>query len=303
MTKQATASRRAAPGRSSRKARQAAARRRREHVRWITLGAIGAVVFIVAAMATAAVVRTPATSAGSESAGAAGELVQTVPVSVLRDVGAGEKVALPSALPQGTPALERDGRAEILYVGAEYCPYCAAERWPLIVALSRFGRFADLGGTASAANDAFPNTPTFSFHGATFTSDVVAFTGVETNTNQPDPSGGYTPLDQLTPEQQALLQRYDVAPYTSSPGSIPFLLIGNSFVVAGSSFDPAVLGGMTRDEIAQALSDPNSPIAQSVGGTANTLTAAICQATGGKPSSVCMDPTIAKIVATLPAAP
>jgi len=26
----------------------------------------------------------------------------------------------------------------VLYVGAEYCPYCAAQRWSTIIALSRF---------------------------------------------------------------------------------------------------------------------------------------------------------------------
>ena len=39
----------------------------------------------------------------------------------------------------GQPALTSGGKPEILYVGAEYCPYCAAERWAMVVALSRFG--------------------------------------------------------------------------------------------------------------------------------------------------------------------
>jgi hypothetical protein len=32
----------------------------------------------------------------------------------------------------------------MLYIGAEYCPYCAAERWPLVMALSKFGTFSNL---------------------------------------------------------------------------------------------------------------------------------------------------------------
>ena len=27
------------------------------------------------------------------------------------------------------------GKPEIVFVGAEYCPYCAAERWPIVMAL------------------------------------------------------------------------------------------------------------------------------------------------------------------------
>ena len=81
---------------------------------------------------------------------------------------------------------------------------------------------------------------------------------------------------------------------------IPFLMIGNRFVTVGASFDPSLLQGLTRDQIVRALSDPTSPVAQGVNGAANWLTAAICQANGGTPASVCADPVIAHIVAELP---
>jgi uncharacterized protein DUF929 len=212
-------------------------------------------------------------------------------------------VALLKPLPADTPPLEQAGNPEILYVGAEYCPYCAAERWPLVVALSRFGSFENLGGTESAAADVFPNTPTFTFHGATYTSDVIAFTAVETHTNQPDPAGGYTALDTLTAAQVQLLQRYDEHPYTTKAGAIPFLMIGNRFVSIGASYDPSVLQGLTRDQISRALFNPTSAVARAVDGSANALTAAICRATGEQPSSVCSDLVITKISATLPSNP
>jgi hypothetical protein len=60
----------------------------------------------------------------------------------------------------------------VLYAGAEYCPFCAAERWALATALSRFGTFTNLGTTASAGGQEYaPNTATLSFHGATYTSN------------------------------------------------------------------------------------------------------------------------------------
>ena len=65
----------------------------------------------------------------------------------------------------GQPALTSHGRPELIYVGAEYCPFCAAERWPLAVALGRFGTFSRLGLTESAPfPEAYPLTPTFTFY-------------------------------------------------------------------------------------------------------------------------------------------
>jgi hypothetical protein len=290
----------AEPGRSSKRARQAAAQRKRRRTRAVAFSAVAGVVAIVAVMAVVALMGTPDPMRSSGIAGRAAELAQNVPVSVLDTVGAGSGIAQPSALPSDTPQLERTGKVQVLYIGAEYCPYCAAERWPLVVALSRFGTFTDLGGTESAAEDVFPRTPTFTFHGSSFTSDTLVFDAVETNTNEPDPAGGYTALEQLTPNEHALLQRYDREPYTSQPGAIPFLMIGNRFVSIGASYDPSVLRGMSRLEIAQALSDPASPVADAVDGAANVLTAAICQATDGTPTSVCSDPAIVRISKTLP---
>jgi hypothetical protein len=288
-----------APGRSSRKARQAAAEQHRRRQR-IALAVVAGVMVVVLVMVAVALIRHPGSAQGSGSAGEAGMLVQNVPASALDQVGAGNGIAPPKALPAGTPALEQDGKPEVLYIGAEYCPFCAAERWPLIVALSRFGTFSNLGGTESApAPEAFPQTQTFTFHGATYTSDVLAFTGVETNTNQPAPGGGFTTLETPTAEQQQLMQQFDTSPYTQSPGAIPFLMIGNRFVNIGASYDPTLLQGLSRDEIARGLSDPTSPVASGVLAAANTLTAAICQATHGAPASVCNSPVITRILSNL----
>ena len=61
----------------------------------------------------------------------------------------------------------------ILFVGAEFCPYCAAQRWPLIIALSRFGTFSGLQTTTSSSSIEYPNTITFTFRSATFTSQYI----------------------------------------------------------------------------------------------------------------------------------
>ncbi len=288
-------------GRSS-KAGQRKSQPRRSRAPMFAIGAVVAIVIAMVGLSVYNHVKTPATPGDSASAKVI-EAVTTVPVSALDAVGAGQGTTPPVAIPAGAPEVTSGGKPEVLYIGAEYCPYCAAQRWPLVVALSRFGTFSGLGLTTSSATDVFPSTPTVTFHGSTYTSDVLSFSGVETNTNQLSATGtGYEALDTLTPEQQQLMQTYDAPPYTSPAGSIPFLLIGDRFVITGSSYHPDVLQGKTWQQIAAALSIPSSPIANDVLGTANMLTAAICQLTGGQPANVCTAPGVTAAAATLPAA-
>ena len=49
----------------------------------------------------------------------------------------------------------------MLYIGAEFCPICATQRWPMTVALSHFGTFSNLQQTHSAVSDG--NIPTLSY--------------------------------------------------------------------------------------------------------------------------------------------
>ena len=168
-------------------------------------------------------------------------------------------------------------------MGAEYCPYCAAQRWAVTVALSRFGTFAGLETTHSSSSDIDPDTPTLSFYGSTYTSPVLDFVPVELSTNQVV-DGQYPTLQRLTPAQESLLSTYDRSPYTSQPGAIPFIDIDNRFVMIGASYDPAVLRGASYGQITAALSHPSSAIAQAVDGTANLLVTAIADATGLRPN-------------------
>ncbi len=73
----------------------------------------------------------------------------------------------------------------------------------------------------------------------------------------------------------------------SVAGSIPFLDFGNKYVSIGASYNPEVLAGLSWSTIAADLSNPNSPVAKAVDGTANYLTAAICSMTGNQPAAAC----------------
>ena len=224
---------------------------------------------------------------GSALAGLTAQ-VTSVPAAVLDQVGSGQVTSVPSAI-TGDP-LTSGGKPEMLYIGAEYCPYCAAERWSMIVALSRFGTFTGLTTTRSAARNGagtaepYPNTATWTFANASYASDFLAFTPVETNTNIPDRStGGYTTLMTPTAEQQALLEKYDAA----NNGAIPFIDFGNKFMSVGASYDPGVLQGLTWSQIAADLHDPATQVAKSALGAANYITAALCKLTSDKPATAC----------------
>ncbi len=52
----------------------------------------------------------------------------------------------------------------IFFYGAEYAPYAAAQRWPLVLALSRFGSFRQVGLMQSSTTTAFANVATFTFY-------------------------------------------------------------------------------------------------------------------------------------------
>lgn len=210
--------------------------------------------------------------------------VTSVPAGVLDQVGAGSGVTPPKRV--DAPALTADGKPRVLYVGAEYCPYCAAERWAMVVAMSRFGSYSGLGQTASSAQDVFPSTPTLSFHGSSYASDTVAFTGVETEGNEVV-GNGYAQLDTMSAPDQQLFSTYNAPPYVESGGSIPFVDIGGTYLISGASFSPQVLQGLTHEQVAAALSDPTSPVARSVDGAANVITAAVCTTTQQQPAAAC----------------
>jgi len=202
-------------------------------------------------------------------------------------VGTGGIQNPPPAIPNTTILKDANGKPEIVYIGAEYCPYCAAQRWSLIVALSRFGTFQNLHLTTSSSTDVFANTPTFTFVGSTYTSQYLSFSPVEIQDRD-----GHT-LQTMTAQQQQLLNTY------GNNGAIPFTDIANHYVISGAGYSPQTLAGSTWQEIASDLSNPQSTVTQQIVGNANYLTAAMCQVTGGKPASVCQATPIPAITQKL----
>jgi hypothetical protein len=319
------------PDRRARIAAQREAQRRAEQRRRIYLagGSILVVVIVVVAFVLVKLNSGGGTAAPSSDGPTGTALtavvndVTNVPTSVTDKVGAGGVPAgmfvdgstassmqtaanLGSyfATVNGTPLTE-NGKPEVLFIGSEYCPYCAAQRWAMVNAFSRFGTFTGLTTTHSSSSDSYPNTPTVTFYGSTYKSNYISFTSVEEQHNyrignSSSSSVAYAPLQTPTAAEQALQVKYDPGP-TSEPGqSIPFIDFGNKYVQVGnlSPLDPPLLAGLSWATVATDMNKPSSSVGTAEIGNANYETAAICELTGNKPATACT-PTIQKLETTL----
>jgi hypothetical protein len=171
--------------------------------------------------------------------------------------------------------LQSAGKPEVLYMGAEYCPHCANVRWPLALALSKFGTFSDLQVITSSES----SVPTLSFVGSSFDSDHVAFTPIELEDQQSKP------LEKGTDAQMQLLGALGKSSY-------PFVDFGGLHVQSGDSFANSPFVGMSHTDIASALAkSPDAPDLSTMPGqvdaVAGSYIAAICDLTGDQPAKVC----------------
>ncbi len=266
------------------RAAEAAARRRRNRILTATGASALVVVIIVVLVIVKAsaggktTVTTPPSAAVVAPASALASLAAIPPSQLAQaERQAGTGVSAPS--PISDAPLTSGGKPEVLYMGAEFCPYCAAERWPMVVALLHFGSFSGLTESHSSSIDTNPNTPTFSFHGATYSSPYLSFTGVESTTNQPQ-GNFYAPLDTPTPTQAALLRKY-------TSGYIPFVDFGGRSMIKSPQYNGQILAGLTVEQVAAQVPDLSKTIGLAVQASAAHDISAICQLTAGQPANVC----------------
>jgi hypothetical protein len=254
-------------------ARRAQARRRL----LITVSGIGLVVVLGVVFAIAAPGATSASTAARPDAAVARAVTSVAP-SAFNAVGAGSATALKAE--NGTP-LTSGGKPEVLYMGGEYCPFCAAERWALTAALSRFGTFSGLEFIHSSPSDVYPSTPTLTFYKSSYTSRYLSFVPVEWYGEADDSSTptGHAVLQQPTAAETAVFDKY-------AGESFPFVDLGNKYT-SGVQYDPADLAGMSWAQVAAGLRDPSSTTAKDIDGAANVITAGLCTLTHGQPGSVC----------------
>jgi Domain of unknown function (DUF929) len=245
----------------------------------ITGGSVVAVLAVVIALIMVKLDESPAHVGPASADAAVAREISRVPAATVNSVGAGTATGLRPI--SGQPELTLDGKPELLYMGGEYCPFCAAERWAIAAAVSRFGTLSGVRFLHSSPTDVYPNTPTLSFYKSGYTSRYLAFMPVEWYSERADASTptGYAYLQRPTPQQAALFSRYG--------GSFPFVDIGNRYLVPEAQYLPSALAGLSWAQVAADMRDPSSPVGKDIDGAANMITAAICKLTHGQPASVC----------------
>ncbi len=188
-----------------------------------------------------------------------------------------------------------NGHPELLYIGGEFCPYCAATRWSLINALSRFGTFNHLSQIQSYED----NISTFSFYGSSFSSQYVDFVPREIDGNALNSSSSaYVPLETLSSSETQIFSKFD------GGQTFPFVDTANQYVALSAGYDPTILldssqNPLTWQSIASSLSDNKSTVSKDVLGMANYITATICQTTNQQPAAVCGNTAIQTIEKSL----
>lgn len=280
-------------------ARQAIQKRRQRNL-YVAGGSVGLVLVIVAVFVIAKLASGGSSTGPSTVKGVAAgtfalpasevKAVTTISVkSMVNNALAAEAAdkASPSDPPASAPQpikgkpISSGGKPEVLYVGAEYCPYCAAERWSLVMALSRFGTFTGLRGTTSSASDVNPSTPTFSFYNATYKSPYLSFVTVEEETNTK------APLQDPTAAENALVTKWDVPPYTTEADSIPFVYFDGKYLVTGAQFDASKISEENFDDATPFMTSGATSTSKNAEAAAGFVVADLCAVTNNKPANVC----------------
>jgi hypothetical protein len=279
--------------RQERKHQAALDARRARNRRWAVVS-IGLVVILVATLVIVKVAGGGGGSGGTDQASppsgtpipaATLSKLASVPLSTLAAAPTGGITSQISPITQAQPAsgsrgLATNGKPELLYIGAEFCPHCAAQRWALYVALSKFGTFSPAPGRIhSATQDG--NVPTLTFYGTTYSSPYFAFTPVEVYTNKPAASGGYTPLQTPTASQSSLWQHL-------GGGSFPFLDFGGKATLVGAQYSYVPMQNLAFADVAAQVGNNATQIGANIDAGAYQLVKSICGSlSSGKPASVC----------------
>ncbi len=202
-----------------------------------------------------------------------------IPESTFTKIGAGA-VSNPPSRMSDPKAETKNGKPVITYVGAEFCPFCAMERWSMVIALNRFGHFSGLKPDVSTANDNPPSIPTMTFRDAKYTSKYLVFNTYETKDREGNP------LQEPPKSVTTTMQKDD------PNGGIPYINFGGKLFSNGASYDGTSMSNKSSSWVMSKLQNPDSDIAKGVIGSANTISATICDLTGGEPTKVCQAPGV-----------
>jgi hypothetical protein len=250
---------------------------------WLAVAIVLIIVVVLVAvkLATPNSTTTSAPGVDPASSGLVSQ-VTSIPKSIYNTVGV-DSFAVPVTPPTavtGKAHLTYAGKPAVVFVGAEFCAFCAADRWALIASLSRFGHFTGLATIRSSSNAAPGGIESFTFRDATYSSRYLSLRTVEERSAYNPTGTSYTVLQQPDPFERQVLSSFHAAGY-------PFIDFGNAYAVTGVSYSPTFLSGLTWDQIGSSLSNPSQAVTRAIVALSNYYSAATCAATGQQPVSVC----------------
>ncbi len=210
-----------------------------------------------------------------------------------------------------------NGRAYMTFIGAEFCEYCAVERFAVFSALSNFGNWTYYGKTVTTntlpvyntTNATEPQNDALFFKAAEgdwtinflnphlqYSSSFVDFSSVEVLNN------AYNPLQQMNALQSSYTNKYDPA------GAVPFIVIGGNFYIVGPGkslapngvpiiFDSAHVG-YPPSYIINQVNQTGSPINIAFNMEVDYISAILCHQLNNAPH-VCSVPSISAIEAKI----
>lgn len=180
--------------------------------------------------------------------------------------------------------IKRNGKLLVFFMGAEYCPFSAAERWSIVRGLQKFGQWTGLKQTMSAARkERFLNLPTYDFTEATYTSAHIEFVARELKDRE------FKPLQKLLKSEDKLVRKYN------PKKEIPFLLVAGRFMQIGAGFSPKIFIGHTFRQTETELKKAESEIRKTIDAEGNVIAALLCLA--GLPPELCRETGVAELVA------
>ncbi len=227
---------------------------------------------------------------GSDSDGGSTTVSAGVQADPLQPAAA-SSVALGQVHRQSDEPLLDAGKPMVFFMGAQWCPFCAAERWALVKATSRFGKWSGLGELLSrSGQDYFPRLATYDLAGATYTSDYIGLRHKEVATVDGDT------LQKLGSFEERLVDEYDKL------GGVPFLFASGSSgrYTVDLGYSPGLIEGRTFAELRKevATGAPTEGV-EAIDGQADAITALICKLDGKQPASVCAKAPIPSLEAEL----
>jgi thiol-disulfide isomerase/thioredoxin len=176
------------------------------------------------------------------------------------------------------PLKRSNGKSLVFFMGAGFCPFCAAERWAIFNALSNFGKWEGVIESTSAGHDEkYLNIPTLNFARAKYTSDYVEFIGRETADRN------FEPLQELDEKD------YDILDTFNPDQIIPFLVIDGQFMQVGSGYSPTILEGMDHEKVQTELKNPVSVVGKAIRMEIDNITALVCKSIGCKADACSLD--------------